>query len=101
MGLNVDSGVSNHPALRPKQFSLGSISSQLSVRWLRMERFILLENSQIREIKFLTYCSSAPLVGDRAGRVSVHFLLDEKDLLDGTFLENFSKKRAQTELSCY
>ncbi|KAA6361483.1 MAG: hypothetical protein EZS28_042991 [Streblomastix strix] len=93
--------MSNHPALRLKQFSLGSISSQLSVRWLRMERFIRLENSHIREIKFLAYSSSAPPMGDRARRVSVHFLLDEKDLQEGTFLENISTKRAQTELSCY
>ncbi|KAA6375691.1 MAG: hypothetical protein EZS28_028782, partial [Streblomastix strix] len=54
-----------------------------------------------REIKFLAYSSYAPPMMDGAGRVSVHFLLDLKDLLDGTFLEYFSKKKVQTELSCY
>ncbi|KAA6362732.1 MAG: hypothetical protein EZS28_041742 [Streblomastix strix] len=29
VGLNVDSGISNHPSLRLMQFSLGNISSQL------------------------------------------------------------------------
>ncbi|KAA6365777.1 MAG: hypothetical protein EZS28_038695, partial [Streblomastix strix] len=57
---NVDSGMPNHPDLRPKQFSLSSISSQLSVRWLQMKRFIRLEDSQIQEIKFLAYNNSAP-----------------------------------------
>ncbi|KAA6366388.1 MAG: hypothetical protein EZS28_038085 [Streblomastix strix] len=101
MGLNIDSGMSSHPAPRLMQFSLSSISSQTSVHWLQMERFIRMENSQIREIQFQMYSSSAPPMGDRTERVSVNFLLNQNYLQDGTFLEYFSKKRAQTELSCY
>ncbi|KAA6373240.1 MAG: hypothetical protein EZS28_031232 [Streblomastix strix] len=34
IGLNVDSGMSKHTTLRLKQFSLGSISSQLPLFWI-------------------------------------------------------------------
>ncbi|KAA6368261.1 MAG: hypothetical protein EZS28_036212, partial [Streblomastix strix] len=54
VGLNVDSGMSNHPALRLKQFSLGSISSQLPLLWIRMERGNTMENHQVRNFRLST-----------------------------------------------
>ncbi|KAA6361727.1 MAG: hypothetical protein EZS28_042746 [Streblomastix strix] len=60
VGLNVDSGMSNHPALRLKQFSLGSISSQPSLLWIRMERGNRMENHQVRNFKLSTNKFFAP-----------------------------------------
>ncbi|KAA6363054.1 MAG: hypothetical protein EZS28_041419, partial [Streblomastix strix] len=62
VGLNVDSGMSNHPALRLKQFSLGSISFQLPLFWIRMERGNRMENHQVRNFRLSTDRCLAPKV---------------------------------------
>ncbi|KAA6378487.1 MAG: hypothetical protein EZS28_025985, partial [Streblomastix strix] len=113
VGLNVDSGMSNHPALRLKQFSLGSISSQLppsldtngtrqqngepsSSKFQTLDSLMLSTQDGGKKLQGGTYFQ-----GGIAERVSDHVLLNSKSLQDGTNLEEAQQKRSQTELSSY
>ncbi|KAA6376329.1 MAG: hypothetical protein EZS28_028141 [Streblomastix strix] len=60
--LNVDSGMSNHPTLRLKLFSLGCISFQLPFLQIRMERSSRMENHQVRNFRLSTDRCLAPKV---------------------------------------